>query len=318
MGIRVNVSDKAARDKYIEGCLALDQNMTAYTKNQVVDIVQSTVPGFSIPGPDQNLSAWDLVVVWHLAATAAMSAAGRRNLAHGGPIFLPWHRHYMITLERMMQDELGDPSFAIPYWDWAADGELPASAQLEASLWGPSGIGEPIGSVTTSKVAQMRVRVGPGSSFQVRSVASRPLRRRAAQGQTNQLPRKADVTRALQAGAYGASPWASNTLEHRGILEGYAWNPPALHNLVHVWIGGDMAPMSSPNDPVFFLNHCNVDRIWEAWMKARGRSYSPGAGEGPAGHRVDSLMFTLLGENRRPSDVLDASAWYSYDSLQVD
>ena len=25
--------------------------------------------------------------------------------------------------------------------------------------------------------------------------------------------------------------------------------------------------LSVPNDPVFYLNHCNVDRIWEGWMQ---------------------------------------------------
>ena len=31
-----------------------------------------------------------------------------------------------------------------------------------------------------------------------------------------------------------------------------------------------MAPATSPNDPVFYLNHCNVDRIWEAWLVNQG------------------------------------------------
>src|SRR5829696_1697483 len=45
-----------------------------------------------------------------------------------------------------------------------------------------------------------------------------------------------------------------------------------MHNQVHVWIGGDMGPATSPNDPVFYLNHCNVDRIWEAWLVNQGRN----------------------------------------------
>ena len=27
--------------------------------------------------------------------------------------------------------------------------------------------------------------------------------------------------------------------------------------------------------PVFYLNHCNVDRIWEAWLVNEGRTYVP-------------------------------------------
>lgn len=73
-----------------------------------------------------------------------------------------------------------------------------------------------------------------------------------------------------------------------------------------------MGPGTSPNDPVFFLNHVNVDRIWEAWMAQHGRAYSPQPNEGPAGHRLDSAMFTLIGESRTPDQVLDPSPWYAY------
>jgi tyrosinase len=50
---------------------------------------------------------------------------------------------------------------------------------------------------------------------------------------------------------------------------------PWLHNQVHRWIGGDKAPASSPNDPVFFLHHANVDLLWESWMDRHGRNYVP-------------------------------------------
>ena len=78
-----------------------------------------------------------------------------------------------------------------------------------------------------------------------------------------------------------------------------------------------MAPGTSPNDPAFFLNHCNVDRIWEAWMAGRGRVYRPAANEGPFGHRIDNQMIAILGDPMTPSEVLNPSDWYSYDSLGV-
>lgn len=38
---------------------------------------------------------------------------------------------------------------------------------------------------------------------------------------------------------------------------------------VHVWVGGEMgAPSSAANDPVFWLHHCNVDRLWDVWQQA--------------------------------------------------
>lgn len=41
-----------------------------------------------------------------------------------------------------------------------------------------------------------------------------------------------------------------------------------VHNAVHRAVGGDMATAASPADPVFFLHHANVDRLWAAWQKA--------------------------------------------------
>jgi len=88
---------------------------------------------------------------------------------------------------------------------------------------------------------------------------------------------------------------------------------------VHVWVGGDMSPASSPNDPVFFLNHCNVDRIWEAWMQQHGRVYVPdqSAPKSLKGHRIDDQLSSLISPSTTPAAVLDVFAQYEYDSLDV-
>ena len=44
------------------------------------------------------------------------------------------------------------------------------------------------------------------------------------------------------------------------------------HNFIIVFMFGSAdqwKPNTSPNDPVFFLNHCNVDRIWALWQDLR-------------------------------------------------
>ena len=40
------------------------------------------------------------------------------------------------------------------------------------------------------------------------------------------------------------------------------------HNTLHNLIGGAMADMQSPIDPIFWLHHANVDRLWVAWVAA--------------------------------------------------
>jgi tyrosinase len=74
---------------------------------------------------------------------------------------------------------------------------------------------------------------------------------------------------AIGISTYDTDPWDVDSVgSFRNTLEGWAKGEdhPQLHNLVHVWIGGSMLPASSPNDPVFWVHHCNTDRLWYQWM----------------------------------------------------
>ncbi|MEW2081037.1 tyrosinase family protein [Streptomyces sp. NPDC005283] len=66
-----------------------------------------------------------------------------------------------------------------------------------------------------------------------------------------------------------------------------------------------MASASSPNDPVFFLHHANVDRLWEGWMNRQGRTYLPTMSE-PAnillGQRIDDPLISPLGGRHSSED----------------
>jgi tyrosinase len=54
-----------------------------------------------------------------------------------------------------------------------------------------------------------------------------------------------------------------------------------MHNLVHMWVGGSMTSMTSPNDPVFWLHHCFMDRLWTDWqmMHQDQAKYLPDGGD---------------------------------------
>lgn len=40
-----------------------------------------------------------------------------------------------------------------------------------------------------------------------------------------------------------------------------------MHNSGHGWVGGDMANTAiSPNDPIFWMHHAQIDRIWAVWQ----------------------------------------------------
>lgn len=209
----------------------------------------------------------------------------------------------------------------LPYWDWATDGDLTAPEQRQAPIWGPNllgGSGSPVADGPFTP-AHFRVRIeSDATGMQLRN-ADRGLNRNVGGDRSiSGLPTSQQVQQALGQSAYDAAPWNSSSTRFRNRLEGWRPTPPGLHNRVHVFVGGDMAPATSPNDPAFFLNHCNVDRIWESWMTRHGRSYLPPAGASPdlLGHRLNDPLFSvLISQAVTPADLLDASSYYTYDAL---
>jgi len=50
-----------------------------------------------------------------------------------------------------------------------------------------------------------------------------------------------------------------------GFCPRFDQNP---HFLTHIALGGDMADFATVGgDPLFYLHHCNLDRIWESWNR---------------------------------------------------
>jgi Common central domain of tyrosinase/Polyphenol oxidase middle domain len=44
------------------------------------------------------------------------------------------------------------------------------------------------------------------------------------------------------------------------------------HGAVHVTVGGNMGGFNTAGrDPIFWLHHCNIDRLWEKWLSQGGR-----------------------------------------------
>jgi tyrosinase len=309
------LNDSNVRDKYIEGVKLLKQ-----------DVLR----------PDWT-NTYDVFVVWHYHAMMTLTPPGSdRNAAHRGPSFLPWHRWFLILLENHLQRVLDDPDFGLPYWDWASDGELPPNQQRTAPVWADDCMGGSGSPVTKGpfRDGQWQVNIesrrAPGSTDPILVPTNRPLRR-ALGRDASKLPTKEDVRRAVIRGepnvAYDAKPWDPNSESFRNELEGWWSDAPGLHNRVHVWVGGDMSPATSPNDPVFFLNHCNVDRIWEDWQKRHGNPpYLPNNSAGTAlrGHRLNDQLFAATRSNLfdpiyrgrvRPADLLNISARYVYDAF---
>jgi tyrosinase len=297
-------TDSAVRDKYIDGVMRLKREINSQS----------------------GLSTYDALVVWHVRAMMKMTPSNQnsRNAAHRGPVFLPWHRYMLLVYEQQLQRVLQDTGFGLPYWAWNRDGDLPAAQQTQAPIWGVDAMGGSGDPVATGPFANLDaapnkfiVRVETNSVGKLVR-ASRGLARSIA-GDIATLPTTADARAALDPETYDEPDWGVNSMTTmRNLVEGWQPNPPAMHNRVHVWIGGDMAPASSPNDPVFFLNHCNVDRLWAAWQrKYANASYLPG-GNAPASlkfQRLTDKLFSVFPNAPKISAMISITDVYAYDTL---
>jgi tyrosinase len=252
--------------------------------------------------------AYDAFVTQH--RTAFLS--GPNDPAHGGPAFLPWHREYLRRFERALQEI--DPVVSIPYWDWTVD------RTATASLWAPDFMG---GNGTG---AEQRVMTGPFAfstgtwTLTVRDPGDTTTFLARSFGAMGALPTQQAVNAANAMIPYDSAPWnamSSMNTSFRNRLEG------VIHNPGHMWVGGSMMAMSSPNDPVFWLHHCNIDRLWAEWQREHPEQpYVPVSGTPGVvpGHALDDPMPTWNNEPTPPTPrgVLDHHALgYTYDNEPV-
>jgi tyrosinase len=167
--------------------------------------------------------------------------------AHGAAGFLCWHRAYLLDLERELQKI--DARVALPYWRF----DKPAPNLFTADFIGQSNPGF-LAPVTFSAANLLRFWV----------TDNRPgIRRRPFFNvQTQSAFVSADALTLLLG---GQRPNAFFDLGPNGTaFRGMEGNP---HGRAHTSFDGLIQDAgTAPRDPLFFLLHCNVDRIWARWQ----------------------------------------------------
>jgi tyrosinase len=214
---------------------------------------------------------------------------------HGNWWLLPWHRGYIGWWEQTIRDLSGDTSFAFPYWDWTADPSIPLS--MFGNVLDPSNAAfiasyqvfhdqfkDPMSdfwkSLTPAQVTEVNDRgytsldvfwndpnLGAKAAFfppsQARfHTAANPGFSDPSTISAVSLSTLLDALAPKVFTDFGSDPSAQHsTPSASGILESQP------HNLVHNDVGGFMEDFLSPVDPIFFLHHSNIDRIWDVWTR---------------------------------------------------
>lgn len=113
--------------------------------------------------------------------------------------------------------------------------------------------------------------------------------------------------------ALDKSPFRSNNMLPGNGVSALRTFPYLLeidpHGAVHDLIGGDMGRIqTSARDPIFWLHHANIDRLWSAWMKGANRVV-PAADSAWAN---EGWFFVPRGERQSAGSALSSEATFGY------
>ena len=93
-----------------------------------------------------------------------------------------------------------------------------------------------------------------------------------------------------------------------------------FHNAVHIFIHGHMRIVpSASNDPIFYLHHANVDRLFEAWLQGCGgeTSFVPQNRVAHPGHNGQDYLVPFF-PLKTNNDMYKKSAEFGYTYQELD
>ncbi len=324
MSIRKNALylDTNERETFLRAVLSL--------KNTIAN------PGDPVP---QQISIWDQFVALHLYVFSINVPVGVSpvNIGHGNAGFGPWHRYFLLRLEQEMQ--VFEPTVMLPYWDWT-DPVGTQNVLFQDDFLGPNGGPGGVGGGSVQSGFFAFNAPGALPAWWPAGFPGWRLRPSLEDGNGTTLRRFLDPFVSLPTQANVNSLLSETLYEGAGQFRPTLEAAP-LHNFIHNWVGGHMGGGASPNDPIFFLHHCNIDRLWAMWQidGHQGAAFYPAAGE-PHGHNLNDPMWPWVGAlpgyspnnalpdivlpdfsgepERHPADVLDHHALgYAYDTEPV-
>ena len=167
---------------------------------------------------------------------------------HGSPLFLIWHRPYVLMFEQALQAM--SPGLALPYWDWTSD-----RTQKEGL---PSIFTQP------TYVDPATGKAAPNPLY--KAAITYPNRDRITG--TSRHPGPLSGLKVL--------PGMVQTANRATAYDRFCPLAEQPHNQVHGWTGGTMGNISyAAFDPVFWVHHCFVEKLFCDWQDRIGQAIPP-------------------------------------------
>ena len=242
---------------------------------------------------------------------------------HGSWFFLPWHRMYLGFFEQMVRAavvKLGGPAdWALPYWNYS-DAATPQARTLPPAFRQPTlpnGAPNPLSVLGGVNILRAPA-INAGNSA---AIPKSDVDLGGCLGKAFFAP-TTDTT----AGDLGFGGPAT-AINHDGHFFGLRSIESVPHNAIHMDVGGQttLGWMTDPDtaalDPIFWLHHANIDRLWAVWNRMSPAHTDPAVAVNVAGRRITwatSIQFSFYDAkgkkvSMKPGEVTDTPSPFNYE-----
>src|SRR5215204_2203877 len=268
----------------------------------IVELNKRYFPGSRTDFPAGGISYWFKMDEIHQATHV-----------HGGPAFLPWHRELCNYFESLLRQV--DPDLSLHYWDWNQDisplfplfGNMSGEAGqpwLNAKFYNPDALED--------KWRDEEIRSNPftptwSGKYPTHSNPADPPKSRPRNVKSGKPP-------------VGTGRWPSDTqfinaatfADFNNLMQGPTGN---AHGEAHSWLGLGFQHTAF-RDPLVFLLHSNVDRLWAMWQTKPGKAVrlDPKQVYGTLGSdpEINELLLPWAGTGPWPT-----RPWYAPENQKV-
>ena len=220
--------------------------------------------------PASDPTSWSYQAGIHASWNAPPPGAPFNACQHQSWFFLSWHRMYLYFFERIVRkaviDAGGPADFAVPYWNYSRPfpGNTLPPAFRASTL--PDGTANPLFIAAPRRAAALM------AGGQVPASATAIA---AAMAETVFAP--PSTVAGFGGGRVGPAHFGG--FGNLGALES------TPHNVMHPTLGGAPSgqcggglmtdPRCAALDPIFWLHHANIDRLWNNWLALGGGRANP-------------------------------------------
>ena len=209
--------------------------------------------------PKTDVTSWAFQANIHGLASHAANDLWRQ-CQHGQWWFFPWHRMYLYYFERILRKAIQEAGatlpadFALPYWNYSDEDAARILPDVFRARSYPSATGMDV----PNPLFEKNRRPDINDANEPTPLDPDTVSYSDALGLT-QFVSTSDGNDGF-GGQLVPAPVHQANLQHGGLES-------RPHDVVHDGIGGLMGnPDTAANDPIFWLHHCNIDRLWNRWL----------------------------------------------------